>query len=87
MSGEISGMAVSSIRDAGSRATPDNTRRLHYQLGAPRDLPDTRWGESMPCCSPAIFVSNLPTVVSIPGRSSCQGRDRALGGRFGVFPA
>jgi hypothetical protein len=86
MSGEISGMAVSSIRDAGSRA-PDDTRGLHYQLRAPRDWPDTRWGESMPCCSPATFVSNLPTVVSIPGRSSCQGRDRALVGRFGVFPA
>ena len=44
MSGEISGMAVSSIGDAGSRATPDDTRRLHYQLRAPRDWPDTRWG-------------------------------------------
>ncbi len=72
MSGEISGMAVSSIGDAGSRATPDDTRRLHYQLRAPRDWPDTRWGESMPCCSPATFVSNLPTVVSIRGDQAAR---------------
>ena len=72
MSGEISGMAVSSIRDAGSRATPDDTRRLHYQLRAPRDWTDTRWGESMPCCSPATFVSNLPTVVSSRGDQAAR---------------